>query len=367
MTAAADLIGDDYLRPIDFHSHGVGRFDFFDVSGIALDEVEHAFRREGVRAILTLYLPRHQYEPFLKFMDVYAEGCARGRFPNIAGIALEGPLLASHGGTPEQGVWAPTKKEWRAIADCGRKGLQYVVFSPDADFASAATESESQPSLSWLVQTLMDGRVRPAPGHFKKSEPDVGARRVKELFEIVAARGDMEIVSDHLFNDMPLNFRHCWRTAADRVQRTQGLAEIDLEGWSLSNMTERLGVVPAALLEGARDGLARLCINFDGEHVDLAISKRIVDLVGANYFLLMTDQIQSRVLAGRRLTEHADNTLLYQEKGIVAGGSQPVARQIANMRGAGFTKETIRKIAVWNPNMLLGVGGVVQAAEYMTA
>jgi len=85
-------------------------------------------------------------------MDTFAEAKQLGRFPHISGIALEGPMLASHGGTPGASVWSPDRRQWKDIAACGSKGLVYVILSPDA-------EIQHGPTIDWITETLLGGSV----------------------------------------------------------------------------------------------------------------------------------------------------------------------------------------------------------------
>ena len=337
------------LHPIDFHCHGVGAFDFTQIDGIDLDDVEENLRCRGIRSVLTLYMPISQFDSLIRLVYTFHQGKLDGRYKYIVGIALEGPLLASFGGTPEQGVWIPEKYQWEKLASCGQKGLLYIVLSPDFPF------EKSDVDIFWVVEKLLDGGVMPALGHFKKDDPVGCADKIKRILQLVELSGKGPLVTDHMFNDMPINFTHAWRTETKRAHRNAELSDLKIHEWSDDNLEERLGLVPAAIIRGAQQGLVNMCINFDGEHVDLAISKRIVELVGANKFLMMTDQIQSRRLAGFNLVKRHDSNLLYQQKGIVAGGSQSMEQQIQNMRIVGIPDADIRQIAQHNPAQLLGI------------
>src|SRR5215204_4877051 len=96
-------------KSIDFHCHGVGRFDFTEIPAIDLQEIEAILAARKQHVILTLYLPKPNFENFLNLMENFHQGKQQGKYEHIVGFGLEGPLLASHGGTPEKGVWVPTK------------------------------------------------------------------------------------------------------------------------------------------------------------------------------------------------------------------------------------------------------------------
>lgn len=317
-------------KAIDFHCHGVGSFDFTEIHEIDLYEIESILASRKQQVILTLYLPKNNFNHFVALMDSYYEGKKAGRFQHIIGLGLEGPLLASHGGTPEKGVWMPTKEQWLKLSDCGKKGLIYVILSPDANLDQHRTNSDYPTNLTWIVETLLSGGVLPAPGHFTKINPVASAQNLQLVFDIVANAG-FPTITDHLYNDMPHNFKHAWRTIQERSQREEEIAALNLNGWDVNLLDEQLGPVPAVMIRNALKGRVKICQNFDGEHVDLAIVKRTIEIIGAENMLLMTDSIESKRLAGRQLHQIEDSTLLYQDEGIVAAGSQNVFMQISNM------------------------------------
>lgn len=324
---------DLYLgKAIDFHCHGIGRFDFTEILQLDLFQIERILKERHQHCILTMYLPKQNFEDFLNLMEHFHLGKQRGEFTHIKGIGLEGPLLASHGGTPEIGVWMPSKSHWQALANCGSKGLIYIILSPDAQLhGSNFPFDPDYPSITWITETLLTGGVLPAPGHFTKSDPVTSAQSLQLMFDVVSAWGHGATVTDHLYNDMPHNFKHAWRTPREKAQREQEIQMLDLENWNLNSLEDQLGIVPAVIIKNARKGLVKVCQNFDGEHVDLEIVKKTVELLGAENMLMMTDSIENHCLAGRKLQMHDGSSLLYQDEGIVAAGSQGIDRQIQNM------------------------------------
>lgn len=329
--------------PIDFHCHGIGRFDFAEPSDLLLDELEKHLRIEGTAAILTLYLPKNNLPDFVRFVGNFAAGRKEGRYKHILGIALEGPVLASFGGTPERGCWMPTLQEWNTLAKLGPLGLVYIVISPNATLP----EGEDFPkSICEIVDLLLDHRVVPALGHFGKSaDPKTAAQSIKEICERVLTRGEGPLYTDHLYNDMPVNSRYHWRTAEEKADRARVVPAILSQEWTEENILDVLGPVPAMLINYAKKGVLKICLNFDGDHVDLEVCRRTVEFVGADNLMLMTDRIQSEILAGQRLRRNNENTLLYQAKGIVAGGTLSVMRQIGNMLNVGLDPESVLSIS----------------------
>lgn len=334
-------------KSLDFHCHGIGRFDFTEIQELDLPEIENILSARKRQSILTLYLPKPNFEHFLDLMETFHQGKKAGKFTHIAGISVEGPMLASHGGTPEEGVWLPSKENWCQLAACGKKGLIYVVLSPDAELAEwvRASDPSAPRSVTWIAETLLDGGVLPAPGHFTKVDPAASALVLQSIFDVVADWGQGYTVTDHLFNDMPHNFKHSWRTPEEKIRREEEIKALKLDNWNLNNLVEKLGPVPAVMVRNAHKGLVKICQNCDGEHVDLAIVKKAVELVGAENMVMMTDSIESKKLAGRNLSMKEDSTLLYQNEGIVAAGSQNVLHQIENMFSIGLTLKEVEMIS----------------------
>lgn len=338
--------------PIDFHCHGIGRFDFSEIEELDLDAIELLLQAEGVRAVLTVYLAEPRFEAFCDLVERFGRAKRMGSYPSIVAFALEGPLLISPGGTPRATIWGPSKAQWERLAALGEFGLLYVVMSPDIEMDPAADlfvgPDPLPSSLAWIAETLMSGGVRPALGHFRKSDPEGSAAAVRKLAG-VARRRNFMLLSDHLLNDMPRHIKHAWRTADERKTRTMDLAKMDLGSWTAENLIEKLGPVPGALILASREGILTLCLNFDGEHVDLEISARLVGLLGADNMIGMTDRIESRRLGGRALSGSPDNNLLYQNEGVVAAGTQAISRQLANAISAGVPPEDVWKLFCFVP------------------
>ena len=332
--------------PYDFHCHGIGNFDFTHPSDIVLEQIQSSLYTENVNSIITIYLLRNNIEDFEDFVAVYYDGKLSGKYPNIVGIALEGPFLSSIGGTPRRGCWTPTINEWLRLFKLGHSGLIYIVISPDAEIPA---ETDYPPNMIWIIDNMLNNGVIPALGHFQKDNPAASAEKTRLILEHVKNNYDIPIVTDHLFNDMPLNFKKAWRTFDELQNRTNELQEILDANWTFNNMYETLGDVPATIIEYARQGVVKVCVNFDGNHVDIEICKKAIDLIGSENLLLMTDRIQSKVLGGQYLIEKFNNTLLYQSDGIVAGGSQSVMRLLANMMQCHIASSDIYNIAFKNP------------------
>ncbi|MGW7541096.1 hypothetical protein ACWGKQ_08240 [Streptomyces sp. NPDC054770] len=362
--------GDDDRLPVEVHCHGFNGVDFSDLANFDLDLLNEACRAEGVIALPTLYLHRDRLSDFERLVHGYARRRADGELGHIGGIALEGPLLASHGGTPASTVWLPTRAEWERLAALGEHGLVYTVLSPDA-FSPESGLSEafgsSEARFDTIVPLLVSHGVRPALGHFTRADPARSAAQVNEIVELALGAswpgGGVRVITDHLFNDMPLNIRHAFRTSSARAQRAETVAGYDLPGWTLENIEEILGPVPAAIIRQANAGRIAACINFDGEHVDLDIAKRAVELMGFENSMLMTDRCDSARLGGQELHQIQANTLWYQEDGIVAAGSQPLARQIDNARSVGLADADIWQIVAGTAHRSFDLAASAQLIE----
>lgn len=62
------------------------------------------------------------------------------------------------------------------------------------------------------------------------------------------------LLIDHLFNDMPLNFMHTWRTSEEKKVRLHKLYDSEIQKWSLDNICEKVGQVPSTLIKAAAGG-----------------------------------------------------------------------------------------------------------------
>jgi hypothetical protein len=351
--------------PVEVHCHGFGPVDFSDLGALDLDRLETACVAEGVCVIPTLYLHHDSLDAFEAMLDSYAARRADGELRRIVGIALEGPLLASHGGTPRATVWLPTWREWERLAACGRKGLVYTVMSPDAFAKGSGLEGgidAASPRFEDFVPLLASSGVRPALGHFARKDPSRSAAFVERIIDL-AWESDwsgpgLPVVTDHLFNDMPLAIRHAFRTSRARADRDETIASYRLEEWTLDRADEILGPVPAAIMRNAAAGRIAACINFDGEHVDPDIAKRAIELMGTENTMIMTDRCDSARL-GRQLLHHeSENTLWYQQDGVVAAGSQPLSHQVANARERGFGDDQIWQLIAGTAHRVFALSGV---------
>lgn len=342
-------------QPIDFHCHGIADFDFADLASLELDAVETVLASSGLQCILTVYVSQDAFEKLIGLLEY----SSRSDFKQILGIALEGPLLSSIGGTPRQGAWIPTRQQWERLVRAGSGTLRYVVLSPDVLVDSAGTGSPLSQghylaTVDEVVAMLVRAGICPAFGHFDKSDPGASAAAVRRLLNVVERENSKQlqptpVVSDHLMNDMPSLVRYAWRTPSSRSLRSEEISLLRLDEWRLEKLFQQLGPVPATLLQAAYTGEMMACLNFDGEHVDLAICQRIVELIGVDNIIAITDRVEGRHLAGRPLRMTPDSTLLYQQDGLVAAGSQDLATQGRNMRSIGCTEVDVWKLVAFNP------------------
>lgn len=360
--------------PLDVHCHGIGDVDFSEFEDIDLQRVNGLSRAERLLCLPTLYLPKPSFQPFVRFMHRFARLRNAGLVPYVTGVAIEGPLLASFGGTPERGVWAPTYAEWETLAGLGPLGLRYVVLSPDAHHPGSyirESMTRDHPPMEWIVRTLVENGVKPALGHFTRAHPDASADAIDEVLEAaesVPGLGARDaVITDHLFNDMPLAFKHTWRTPQARLRREQELQAVRLNEWTLDNVEALAGPVPGRIMRAAAAGRLSACVNFDGEHVDVTVAKRAVDLVGAQSMIVMTDRTERARLGGQDLHRVGDSTLWYQEHEIVAAGSQGLPRQVANMAAAGLAADDILQMTVVTPARVFGTASPIDAHDEVLA
>jgi N-acetylglucosamine-6-phosphate deacetylase len=344
-------------RPVDVHLHGIGPYDFSDLEPSALPGISALLEARGMDAVLTVFLRLGRLEQFERFMAAFAEGRRSGTLKGILGISIEGPLLSSSGGIPRDAVWVPTRAEWNKIAKWGRHGLLYVIIAPDY---FGPDLSSGSPSVSWIIESLQEAHVLPSFGHFAKDSPQGSAVAVESALGLLAAQRTEERIvamTDHIFNDMPRSFRHAWRSTADRESRERDLEEINNQQWSAADVCQKLGPVPGTLIIGALRGLVGLCVNFDGDHVDMVHTTRLVQNVGAGRIFCMTDTVsEGNVLCGEELLCSAENSLLYRPGGCVAAGTTSVDLQIRNILAAGVSVQDCWRMASGNGTLLFATG-----------
>lgn len=333
------------LLPVEFHCHGLRGMDFSNFERLELAAADLAARDEGVLCVLTMFLPDDALSAFDGFMRAFDRYQRAHPSSHLAGVALEGPLLASVGGTPRTGSWVPSSTDWRQIAAWGAYGLKYVVLSPDVrlDGSRLMADAGSGPSTEAIVETLFTARVVPALGHFQRSDPKASAGAIRKIIDI-AKRHGVPVLTDHLFNDMPLNFQHAWRTSDEKAHRDHEALKRELESWDERNLELKLGAVPATLIAAARDGDAILCVNFDGDHVDHAVCRRVQELIDSDRMIAMTDRVETDTLGGSALMRRRDNSLWYRADGsAVAAGSTSIDQAMRHLRALGADEQ-----AIWN-------------------
>jgi hypothetical protein len=315
-----------------------------------LPELQALAEERQVEIVPTVYLRCEDLPRLARVMKAYSVLRENSEVPNIAGFAIEGPLLGPAGGIPRSGRWYPSPDEWRTLAGFGRLGLRYIVMAPDA----MALDERIGAGLTFadLLTMFYENGTRIAVGHFHRGDPKRSADRLREVLRFLHSRyrpSPYLVLTDHLYNDMPRSFTHAWRTAKEQLRRGDEIEEFLSHDWELSDLRELLGEVPTALLSAAREGLLMPCINFDGFHVDLGICRRTVDYLGADRLIVLTDNTEVSVMADEHLTLDPDSGLWRRDDGAVAAGSCGYENQQANMRRIGLADDDIRTMFVTNP------------------
>jgi N-acetylglucosamine-6-phosphate deacetylase len=338
-------------RPVLFHGHGIDAHDFSALTPGELPRVNEQGARRGIDLVPTIFLRRSWLGQLLALLEAYAG--AADAFPHILGFSIEGPLLGPEGGTPRAASWLPTLSEWRRIAALGSNGLRYLVLAPDA----MELDDPLGPGYRFadLVEELYAHDVRIALGHFRHDHPQRSAERAERLIDFVhelAGEAPSNVLTDHLFNDMPRAFRHVWR-GEPAATRDAEVAEFLACPWESEELAELLGPVPATLLEAARRERLLPCLNFDGAHVDLDICRRTVSYVGAGGIIAITDHVEGAHMAGEPLHRQPDSSLWLRDDEVVAAGSCELDAHIANMRAIGMQEEEIFLVTCENPRRAL--------------
>lgn len=347
-----------------YHFHGLGPFDFSTLNPGDLDELQELAADQDLEIVPTVYL-RHEALPRItEVVEAYGSARDQGRLPNIAGFAVEGPLLGPQGGIPRAGRWFPTGTEWRELAQLGRHGLRYIVIAPDA----MEIDDEIEPGFTFgdLLAEFYNHGARIALGHFHRDDPARSARRLNDVLNLLHSRYESSpflVLSDHLFNDMPRNFTHAWRTAEQRKRRTDELAEFLAHEWEGGDLEKLLGPVPAALLAATLKGLLMPCLNFDGYHVDLEVCRKTVEYLGVDRLIALTDHTELPTMAAESLTRDEYSGLWLRDDGAVAAGSAGHVPQTRNMRSIGLSEEAIRKLFFTTPRRAIAYQVVAAPAR----
>ncbi|MBD9597688.1 hypothetical protein IB270_33225 [Ensifer sp. ENS05] len=337
--------------PVEFHCHGLGRYDFsaFATSDVAqarwLEEINALAEKESIIVVVTLFVRSGELSILEDLVQVWHCERSRNRLKNIGGFGIEGPMLASIGGTPKSGGWIPTDAEWTRISDLGRMGVIYTVVSQSSGVENARFSS--------VIDCLCSNGIHPALGHFPQDDV---AKALKSI-EITLDRAELhgvKVLTDHLFNDMPRNFRHAWRTEKEKRGRLSELmSERDVR-WTSSNLEKIVGPVAAALMKAALEKKLSLCVNFDGEHVDSSVLRKTVDFVGADQIVAMTDRVDVPRLKGFHLADKPGSKLWYVNGTTVAASKSTIDDQIRLMASQlRMTDCEILKATVVNPRRFL--------------
>lgn len=352
------------MRVFLYHFHGLGRFDFSTLNPGDLDELQELAAEQDLEIVPTVYLHRAALPQFTEVVEAFGSARTDGRLPNIAGFAVEGPLLGPQGGIPRAGRWFPTWAEWRELACLGRHGLRYIVMAPDA--MELGDEIEPGFTFGDLLAEFYDHGARIAVGHFHRDDPARSARRLNDVLELLHSRYESSpflVLTDHLFNDMPRNFTHAWRTAEQRERRASELAEFLAHEWEGADLKKLLGPVPAAMITAAQAGLLMPCLNFDGYHVDLEVCRKTVEYLGEDRLITLTDHTELPTMAGEPLTRDESSELWMRDDGVVAAGSAGHVPQARNMRSIGLSEEAIGKLFCTTPRQAIAYQVVAAAAR----
>jgi len=215
--------------PVEVHCHGFGPVDFSDLGALDLDRLEAACVRRGrLCRSPTLYPPSPT--ALMPSRRCWARTRLAGPTGNCGASwasRWEGPLLASHGGTPAATVWLPTRREWERLAAVRPATASSTPLCRRTAFAvGSGLEGEidaSAPRFEDFVPLLVSSGVRPALGHFSRRDPSRSAAFVERIIDLAWQSGwngpGLPVVTDHLFNDMPLVIRHAFRTRQARARQ----------------------------------------------------------------------------------------------------------------------------------------------------
>ncbi|MFF3432114.1 hypothetical protein [Streptomyces sp. NPDC002602] len=347
-----------------YHFHGIGGFDFSSMSPDDVKSIQSLAGQRDLEILPTVYLRRENLSRLRDTMQAFSELSQAGDVPNIAGFGIEGPLLGPDGGIPRRGKWYPTADEWAQLAELGSFGLKYVVMAPDAmDLDDPVGDGLT---FSELLCRFYDNGVRIGVGHYHRDNPHRSALRLEHVLDHLHLHYESSpflVLTDHLYNDMPRNFVHAWRSKAAMGRRVDELAQVMAPRWTRETLPDLLGPVPAAMLNAALDGRLMPCLNFDGRHVDLAICRRTIDYLGADRLIALTDHIEVDTMAGEPLTQDAHSGLRLRDDGAVAAGSSGYTTQRANMLSIGLNDHQVQQLFYRNPKAAIEFRPARQASS----
>jgi N-acetylglucosamine-6-phosphate deacetylase len=327
-----------------FHTHGLAGFDFSVVERRDLQAIDKIAAERHAYLCATVFLQQDMMGRLRRVLTEFAEEKSKGAFHNLLGFAVEGPVLGPRGGTPRGSVWRPTTEQWVELVSWFDIGLKYIVISPDV--VALNEELDTGFTFADLISQIYEVGGRVALGHFaRRDDPAESANRIQCILRFLEARycpSPYLVLTDHLFNDMPLRFRHAFRTEAEKLERANYIAPILNTPWVPSTLPNLLGEVPAALLIGARERRLTPSINFDGSHVDLDVCKNVVNYLGASRLIAITDHTDVFEMAGERLS--AVDELLYRSDGILAASRVGHEQQRANMVKIGLSEHEIQQL-----------------------
>ncbi|MFD7459667.1 hypothetical protein ACFV8X_21320 [Streptomyces sp. NPDC059868] len=332
-----------------YHFHGLGDVDFSEMGESDFVTLESLCEERGLEILPTVYLRRPALASFEALVRAYAKYRAEVPETRIRGFGVEGPMLGPEGGIPRAGVWSPSVEEWRRLAALGEHGLRYVVMAPDA--VELDEEIGEGFTFADLLVDFSEHGCRVALGHFHRDAPERSARRMRKVIEFLHGRYESSpylILTDHLYNDMPRNFRHAYRSAEELALREAELPAVVGREWSREMLADLLGPVPAEMIHAAEEGLLFPCINFDGYHVDLEVVRKTVGYLGAEKMIALTDHTEVASMALEPLAD--DGSLLWRrDDGKVAAGQSGPERQRRNMASIGLSEQEIDQIFWHNP------------------
>jgi len=338
---------------VDMHFHGVKDIDFSDLKNFSLEKTNYELKKEGIIGIPTIYVPKNEFSDLIELLNNFLRLKKERKLKNIGGFSLEGPVLSSIGGTPTEAAWIPSIKDWEyLLSSCG-DAIIYIVLSPDITLTNL---NISEDYMKELINLLLKYQVYPALGHFVKEHPAESAHKVRKIIDMVTSKTDSninKIITDHLLNDMPVNIKYSWRTKLEKKTRNEEALEKELSKLNLQDTKKYFGDVPFSIIENSVQEKALAFINADGDHVDKTIVKHLIRIIQPKNIIIMTDRSKSLLLAKRKLNSNKENTLLYQEKGIVACGTQSIEQQIHNLFEMGLNTYDILQMFSLNPYKLL--------------
>ena len=118
---------------VDIHIHGIGGYDFNNISPGDMDNFVNILLKHGITGILMTLFPQ-KHKEFIKTIRNTVDLVSKLKKHNIIfGLHLEGPFLNKkmHGALNPDYLWEPSMEDWYSIYESARGYLKIMTIAPE--------------------------------------------------------------------------------------------------------------------------------------------------------------------------------------------------------------------------------------------